>query len=115
MAIFLNRYGGSDYLYSIAEMTGLGVSTICCIVSEVANAVVETLWESEVTTHMPKSEIEFYQKISEMEQMWQFPCCWGAFDGCHVSILVGKKRYFNYRLSRARMVTECAYGQLKGR
>ena len=96
-------------------MTGLGVSTICCIVSEVANAVVETLWESEVTTHMPKSEIEFYQKISEMEQMWQFPCCWGAFDGCHVSILVGKKRYFNYRLSRARMVTECAYGQLKGR
>ena len=29
--------------------------------------------------------------------------------------LTGKKRYFNYRLSRARMVTECAYGQLKGR
>ena len=214
LAIFLYRCGRGDYLYSIAEMTGLGVSTICCIVSEVANAVVETLWESEVTTYMPKSEIEFYQKISEMEQMWQFPCCWGAIDGCHVPIkcppggvksckeyhnfknfysivlmamvdskyrfmwgscgfpgnshdsvilqstnlweqiqekeylpniskklgvppliladsafqlkpwlmkpytnakLTGKERYFNYRLSRARMVTECAYGQLKGR
>lgn len=217
LAIFLYRCGRGDYLYSIAEMTGLGVSTICCIASEVANAIVETLWESEVTTYMPKSEIEFYQKISEMEQMWQFPCCWGAIDGCHIPIkcppggpksckeyhnfknfysivvmamvdakyrftwgscgfpgnshdsvilqstnlweqiqekeyllniskklagievppliladsafqlkpwlmkpytnakLTAKERYFNYRLSRARMVTECAYGQLKGR
>ena len=57
LAKFLYRCGRGDYLYSIAEMTGLGVSTICCIVSEVANAVVETLWESEVTTYMPKSEI----------------------------------------------------------
>ena len=26
-----------------------------------------------------------------------------------------KQSYFNFRLSRARMVTECAFGQLKGR
>ena len=31
------------------------------------------------------------------------------------SVLDEHQRYFNYRLSRARMVTECAYGQLKGR
>lgn len=43
LAIFLCRCGRGDYLYSIAEMTGLGVSTICCIVCEVANAIVETL------------------------------------------------------------------------
>ncbi len=217
LGIFLYRCGRGDYHYSIAEMTGLGVSTVCCIVSDVANAIVETLWKSEVTTYMPKSEIEFYQKISEMEQLWQFPCCWGAIDGCHIPIkcppgglqsckeyhnfknfysivlmamvdakyrftwgscgfpgnshdsvilqstdlweqlqekeylpniakqingievppliladsafqlkswlmkpytnskLTEKERYFNYRLSRARMITECAYGQLKGR
>ena len=217
LAIFLYRCGRGDYYYSIAEMTGLGVATVCCIVSDVAKAIVEVLWESEVSTYMPKSETEFYQKISDMEQMWQFPCCWGAIDGCHIPIkcpqgglqackeyhnfknfysivlmgmvdakyrfiwgscgfpgnshdsvilqstdlwdqiqdrdylpniakkingvvvppliladsafqlkswlmkpytkakLTSKERYFNYRLSRARMVTECAYGQLKGR
>lgn len=31
------------------------------------------------------------------------------------AVLTQKQRNFNYRLSRARMVTECAYGQLKGR
>lgn len=29
--------------------------------------------------------------------------------------LTPEERYFNYRLSRARMVTESSYGQLKGR
>ena len=80
LAIFLYRCGRGDYYYSIAEMTGLGVATVCCIVSDVAKAIVEVLWESEVSTYMPKSETEFYQKISDMEQMWQFPCCWDAID-----------------------------------
>lgn len=31
------------------------------------------------------------------------------------AILTPQQRYFNYRLSLARMVTEAAYGQLKGR
>ena len=124
--------------------------------------------------------------IIDMEDRWQFPCCWSAVDGCHISIkcpdggaeaakeyhnfknfysviltgkiqiqmmqntglfglvlgfleilmivadsafpcttwimkpfthatLVPEERNFNYRLSRARMVTEAAYGRLKGR
>ena len=31
------------------------------------------------------------------------------------AVLSPQQKYFNYRLSRARMITECAYGQLKGR
>ena len=38
-----------------------------------------------------------------MEQMWQFPCCWSAIDGCHISIkcppggLESSKEYHNFK------------------
>ena len=99
-----------------------------------------------VSSHFPKDTEPFKQCMEEMESEWQFPCCLGAFDGCHIPIkcpdggleplLLGdsafpfktwlmkpftnavfteEQKYFNYRLSRARMTTEGAYGKLKGR
>ena len=217
LAVCLYRLGRGDYFYTISQMTGLGTSTICTIVSEVSQAIVDCLWDQEVTRYMPNSEAELCKKIQEMEEAWQFPCCWSAVDGCHIpikcpaggleaskeyhnfknfysvilmamvdsnyrfiwgscgfpgnshdsvifqstdlwtnimqneailkigkqiegihipalilvdsafplkcwmlkpysnAVLTPKQRYFNYRLSRARMVTEGAYGQLKGR
>ena len=198
-------------------MSGLGLSTVCTITKEVSQAIIDLLLEESVTEYMPHSEQEYKNKMVEMEEMWQFPCCWGALDGCHIpiqcppggresnkeyhnlknfysiilmamvdshyqfiwgscgyprnshdaiilqstelwadiqdwnylptiakevdkqnvpplviadsafplttwlmkpfthAVLSEKQRYFNYRLSRARMVTEGAYGQLKGR
>ncbi len=204
---------GEIISYTISQMTGLGTSTICTIVSEVSQAIVDCLWDQEVGSLMPKSEADLCKKMHEMEETWQFPCCWSAVDGCHIpikcpagglesskeyqnfknfysvilmamvdykyrfiwgscgfpgnthdsiifqstdiwtsimeneailktgkevegvhipalifadaafqgkmkpygnAVLTAKQRYFNYRLSRARMVTEGAYGQLKG-
>ena len=217
LAVCLYRFGRGDYFYTISQMTGLGTSTICTIVSEVSQAIVDCLWDQEVASLMPKSEADLCKKMHEMEEAWQFPCCWSAVDGCHIpikcpagglesskeyhnfknfysvilmamvdskyrfiwgscgfpgnshdsiifqstdiwtsimeneailkigkeiegvhipaliladsafplkcwmlkpygnAVLTAKQRYFNYRLSRARMVTEGAYGQLKGR
>ena len=216
LAICLYRLSRGDYFYTIAEMSGLGVSTISSICQEVCQVLVDHLWNENVSSHMPQTEEEFKQKILDMEEFWQFPCCWTALDGCHIpmkcppgglqsckeyhnfknfysivlmamvdshyrfvwgscgfpgnshdavifrstdlwtriqeglipvigktvgdvtvpplvvgdsafplrtwlmkpytnAILTPKQRYFNYRLSRARMVTEGAYGQLKGR
>ena len=217
LAICLYRLGRGTYYHTISELCGLGVSTCATITSEVSEAIVEVLWEESVNKYMPHSEEEFRNKVVDMEEMWQFPCCWSAIDGCHIplkcppgglesckeyhnfknfysivlmalvdshyrfvwgscgypgnshdsiifkstelwsniesgnvlpsigkkiakqtvpplivgdsafpiapwlmkpytdAVLSPKQRYFNYRLSRARMVTEGAYGQLKGR
>ena len=53
LAICLYRLGRGDYFYTIGEMSGLGTSTICAIVSEVCKAIIDCLWKEEVTKYMP--------------------------------------------------------------
>ena len=35
---------------------------------------------------MPKSREDFERKILDMEDLWQFLCCWVALGGCHIRI-----------------------------
>ena len=35
---------------------------------------------------MPQSREGFEKKILDMDECWQFPCCWAAVDGCHIPI-----------------------------
>ena len=86
LAVCLYRLARGDYYYTVAEMTGLGVSTVCTIVNDVTRAIVENLWEECVNKHMPKTEEDFKKKMMDMEELWQFPCCWSAIDGCHIPI-----------------------------
>lgn len=44
-----------------------------------------------------------------------FPCTTWIMKPYSFANLTPEERNYNYRLSRARMVTECAYGPLKGR
>ena len=63
-----------------------GVSTVSCIVEEVSQVLVNHLWNNCVSVHMPDSTEAFKEKILDMEELWQFPCCWAAIDGCHIPI-----------------------------
>ncbi|XP_068675560.1 uncharacterized protein [Montipora foliosa] len=68
LAICLYRLGKGDYLYTISEMSGLGVSTVSSICQEVCQVLVDHLWNETVSTHMPQTEEEFKQKILDMEE-----------------------------------------------
>ena len=48
LAICLYRLARGDYLYTIAEMAGVGVSTVCTIVSEVTESIITNLWKDNV-------------------------------------------------------------------
>lgn len=103
LAICLYRLARGDYYYTLSEMSGLGVATIQGIVIEVCQAIVLNLWQDAVTRHFPSSEEQLRKKIIEMEEIWQFPCCWAAVDGCHISIKCpdggaeAAKEYYNFK------------------
>ena len=103
LAICLYRLARGDYYHTIAQMSGLGVATVCNIVSEVSRAIVECLWTTQVSKHLPKIQEMFINKMVDMEQFWQFPCCWVVMNGCHIPIkcppggLESCKEYHNYK------------------
>ena len=86
LGICLFRLGRGDYYYTIAELTGLGVATVCLIVLEVSNAITNNLWKDSVEHLFPADEQAMLEKILDMEQEWQFPNAFAALDGCHVPI-----------------------------
>ena len=53
--VCLYRLGRGDYYYTISELTGLGISTVCEVVIEVSQAIVENLWDNEVASHFPQN------------------------------------------------------------
>ena len=103
LGICLYRLARGDCLYTISELTGCSVSTVCEIVNEVSSAIVNNLWMDSVSSHFPKDTEPFKQCMEEMESEWQFPCCFGALDGCHIPIkcpdggLEACKEYHNFK------------------
>ena len=103
LAMCLNRLGRGNYFYTISELFGCGHSIICVFVNEITQAIVEVLWEEHVSKHFPKNQQQFKEKMLDMEELWQFPCCWAALDGCHIPLkcpdggLAACKNYHNFK------------------
>ena len=68
LAICLYRLGRGDYPYTIAEMTGYGVSTIRQVVTDVCKAIIERLWKESVSHHFPKTREEFEEQMVDTDQ-----------------------------------------------
>ena len=65
-------------------MTGVGESTVICIVNEVSQAIVENLWTKFVSNLFPKNQGDFSNMMGEMDSEWQFPFAFSAIDGSHL-------------------------------
>lgn len=103
LAVCLYRLGRGDYYFTISQLTGLGVSTISEIVSEVTQAIIDFLWDECINNKFPQTQDDFKDKVINMEELWQFPYSWSAIDGCHIPIkcppggLEAKKEYHNFK------------------
>ena len=103
LAVCLYRLARGDYFYTIAEMVDKGRSTVSTIVDEVTEAIMKNLWQEHVSAHFPNNKQQFREKMLDMEERWQFPCCWAAIDGCHIPLrcpdggLAACKDYHNFK------------------
>ena len=73
LAIRLYKLSRGDYNYTISEKTGVGESTVICIVNEVSQAIVENLWAKFVSNLFPKNQSDYSNMMGEMDSEWQFP------------------------------------------
>ena len=62
MAIALYRMGRGDYLYTILELCGCGVATVCNIKLQVSKAIVKNLWEDHVSVHFLKPKLNLRKR-----------------------------------------------------
>ena len=68
LAICLHRLSRGDYYYTVAEMTGNGLSIIQNITNEVCSVIVSNLWHKFVI--FPESKDQMLRVIFKMESMW---------------------------------------------
>ena len=103
LAICLYRLACGMYYHTLSELCGVGLSTVATITREVSEAIEEELWEDCVNKCMPSSEEAFRDKMLDMEEIWQFPCCWAVIDGCHPPLkcphsrMEASKKYHNFK------------------
>ena len=103
LGLCLYRISRGDYLYTIAEMAGIAESTVCQIIIEVSEAIVETMWPDAVDKHFPKTESDFKTAMLDMDEEWQFPYAFCGIDGSHLPIKCpdgggeAMKQYYNFK------------------
>ena len=78
LVLCLYRLGREDHLYAFSEMAGVGISMVCSIVNEVCQVLVDHLWSECVSSQMRKTQDDFKKKMLDMDEFWQFPCCWAG-------------------------------------
>lgn len=86
-----------DSFRTIAFSYRLGHSTVCAIVKEVCDAIIDKMLGK---TMPPPTEEDWRRIAKDFENIWNFPNCLGALDGKHVVITApanSGSQFFNYK------------------
>ena len=84
-------------------MSGLAKSTVCVVVIETCQAIIDAMWDDTVTSRFPTTKEEFYENMAKFGEEWQFPYTFAAVDGSHLPIKCPRggaqamKQYFNFK------------------
>lgn len=84
LAITLYRLSDTASYRTIANLFGIGKSTVCEIVVEVCGAIVEVLLPRYI--RFPQNAQEIRQRMDEFSDRAGFPQTVGCVDGCHIPI-----------------------------
>lgn len=82
VALFILK-GGYDFGV-VADLIGIGRSTVGALLREFCDAVIE---EMSQLIQFPKSEQEKAEIAQNFFDKWQFYDCFGSIDGVHIPIL----------------------------
>lgn len=84
LAITLYRLADTASYRTIANLFGIGRSTVCVIVIEVCEAIVEVLLPRYI--RLPETGQEIRQQMDDLSNRSGFPQVVGCLDGCHIPI-----------------------------
>lgn len=94
VAITLYWLADTAHYRTIANLFGVGKSTVCCIVRQVCEVIVRLLLPRYI--YLPQNRQEIQEKIECFEDRAGFPQVVGAVDGCHVPIIAPQQSPDDY-------------------
>lgn len=98
VAVALTVLKGNIDFWSVADLFGIGQSTVGYILHDFCEALVERFYNTSI--QFPKTEEQRISISKCFMSKWQFPDCFGAMDGCHIPILAPPENaedYYNYK------------------
>lgn len=94
VAMCVYALSSSAELRTVANLFGVGKSTLFKAVHEFCSLVIEILMPEYIV--FPKSEEDFRNLMAGFLHDWQFPQTFGALDGCHLEVAPPKEHAVDY-------------------
>ncbi|XP_048238779.1 uncharacterized protein LOC125376958 isoform X2 [Haliotis rufescens] len=98
LAVTLRFLSSGDNFQSLSYLYRVPSNTICTFVPEVCQGIYEALQPE--YAKVPSTQDEWKSIVTDFEDKWQFPNCFGAMDGKHFAVTApahSGSQFYNYK------------------